>query len=75
MVLIVPVNVWQIVSFRKIQIDSLFKNHIAATKAENYKATYSIGSKTNHGIKIWEKEGKQKESKKKEFFGCGKSKD
>jgi len=26
-------------------------------------------------MKIQEKEGRQKESKKKEFFGCGKSKE
>ena len=44
MVLIVPDNVWQSVSFRK------------------YKATYSIGSKTNV-LKIQEKGGRQKQEK------------
>ena len=44
--------------------------------SEKYKGTYSIGSK-NQRIKIQVKEGRQKESKleKKEFFGCGKSKE
>ena len=39
-------------------------------------ATYSIGSKTNVSKSSRKKEvGRQKESKKKEFFGCGKSKE
>ena len=40
--------------------------------SEKYKATYSIHWFQNQRIKIQEKEGRQKESKKKEFFGLGK---
>ena len=62
MVLIVPDNVWQSVSFRK------------------YKATYSIGSKTNVSKSRGKEEDKSKKSKeekskKKELFGCEKSKE
>ena len=38
-------------------------------EAASKKATYSIGSKTN-ASKSRRKEGRQKESKKMEFFGC-----
>ena len=40
------------------------------TASKKYKATYSIGSYQNPG-----EIGRQKESTKKEFFGCGKSKE
>ena len=46
MVLIVPVNVWQSVSFRK------------------YKATYSVGSKTNVSKSRRKKEGERKARKR-----------
>ena len=42
------------------------------TASKKYKATNWF---QNQSIKIQEKEGRQKESKKKEFFGCGKSKE
>ena len=53
-------------------IAQLIENLDTASKKYN-EATYSVGSKTNLSVKILEKEGRQKESKEKEFFGREKS--